>query len=154
MKSIVVRQHTHKLLYNSGGAFTSPALVFEHLVRLAQPIMRAYRSDLFHDAIWLNEYVNNIAPEDTKTFYWYLGDSHTHISKEPLPENCISSQDHCFTFTVSLTPYAWWELSIGEQRKTNSRCRTCGEGGHQILGQCLLCATRPHTATEEREHHA
>ena len=47
MKSIKVRQHTHKMLYNSGEAFTSPALVFEHLIRLAQPIMPGYRSDLF-----------------------------------------------------------------------------------------------------------
>ena len=117
MHSIKVRQHTHKLLYNSGEAFTSPALVFEHLVRLAQPIMRAYRSDLFHDAMWLNEYVNNIPPDESKTFYWYLGDSHTHMSKEPLPENCVSSKDQRYTFTVSLTPNAWWELSIAEERK-------------------------------------
>lgn len=27
-----------------------------------------------------------------------------------------------------------------------ARCRTCGEGGHQIAGQCVLCATRPSTA--------
>jgi hypothetical protein len=116
MKSIVVRNHTHKLLYNSGDAFTSPALIFDHLVRLAQPIMQDYHSDLFHDAMWLNEYVNNIEPGESKTFYWYLADSHTHISAEPLPENCVSSKDHVFTFTVSMELASWWQLTIQEER--------------------------------------
>lgn len=27
-------------------------------------------------------------------------------------------------------------------------CRTCGEGGHQVDGQCVLCTTRPTPAPQ------
>jgi hypothetical protein len=30
--------------------------------------------------------------------------------------------------------------------QARGRCRTCGEGGHLVAGQCILCATRPSTA--------
>lgn len=60
---------------------------FERLLDLAIPVITNYRSDLYHDAIWLDRHIETakdplsnelIAPEDL-VFYFVVRDYGTHI---------------------------------------------------------------------------
>lgn len=53
-------------------------LVFGRLVRLAIPVLTAYESDLFRDAMWL---VENMAGASF-TFFWSVGESGTAIGMD------------------------------------------------------------------------
>lgn len=56
------------------------ALLFGEMVRRAMPVMHEYQSDLFHDALWIEEYVNG-----PTTFDWLIRPSGTNLSTHPDP---------------------------------------------------------------------
>ncbi len=53
------------------------ALLFGHLANRAQPVVEHYRSDLYHDAMWLHEQVSG-----PTSFEWSCRQSGTHIGTD------------------------------------------------------------------------
>lgn len=66
-----------RLRYETGAVDIRPcvSLVFGKLLELASPFIKAYQSDLYHDAIWLHD---NLAGESF-VFYWSCNESGTTI---------------------------------------------------------------------------
>lgn len=62
------------------GARPIRAILFGEMVRRATPIMEHFQSDLFHDAIWINENVNGVT-----AFDWLIRPSGTNLSANPDP---------------------------------------------------------------------
>lgn len=56
------------------------ALLFGEMVRRAAPIMEHYQSDLFHDAMWINENVHGEC-----AFDWSIRPTGTCLSDSPDP---------------------------------------------------------------------
>lgn len=54
------------------------ALLFGEMVRRATPIMREYQSDLYHDALWMEQHLT-----PGKSFDWLIRPSGTNLSDEP-----------------------------------------------------------------------
>ena len=74
------------------------------------------------------------APEDRPTFDSIVGSFVSYLDKE------------LGTYAVYYVKREDYRASQGWTPITSLRCRTCGEGGHQRAGQCMMCATRPSTA--------
>lgn len=62
------------------GTFPPSALplLFGHMVKISQPFIAAYHSDLYHDAMWLNRHVAGEA-----SFYWMPRECGTNIGTDP-----------------------------------------------------------------------
>jgi len=93
--------------------FHDIALVYGHLVRLAQPIMTAYQSDLFYDAVWLDEHASNVQPGESFAFHWHVSNGHTSIHAEDAPYNAYEDKKH-YVFRLYLAESGWWTLDIDE----------------------------------------
>jgi len=146
----VLSTETYRLLSQGRTKpFQDPALLFGYLVRLAQPIMKDFQSDLFWDARWLETHACHIRADEPFTWHWYVSDSHTTIHASDEPYKAYGDKLH-YRFTLYLDQNGWWTLMIEHLAAvspiTRVACRTCGEGGHQIDGQCVRCATNPSTA--------
>jgi len=94
--------------------FTHVAVVFGHLVRLAQPLMQDHQSDLFYDAAWLDEHASNVQPGEVFEFHWYVSDGHTSIHAEETPYNAFEDKQH-YVFRLYLADNGWWTLDIDEE---------------------------------------
>ncbi len=70
-----------------------PALVFGHLADLCAPVLQAYRSDLYHDAMWLTEHVTGQAV----SFFFAFTDSSTYIGDD---EKLARMRQHVYTVTA------------------------------------------------------
>jgi hypothetical protein len=98
---------------NEGKPFTDVQFIFGEMVRLAAPVLQQYRSDLYHDALWLYRHMNDFQAGERDTCHWYLGASHTYLSKEPLsPQYVVSRHDQHYLFTVYQSDRGWWCLDI------------------------------------------
>jgi hypothetical protein len=94
--------------------FSSPQFIFEHMVRLAQPLMESYQSDLWHDAMWLAKHASQVMPGQAVHFHWYVSPSHTHLGNEALM-NPYKAHRH-YHFTLSLDAHSgWWTLVIDRE---------------------------------------
>jgi hypothetical protein len=71
------------------------SIVFGHMVDLVHPVLSAYRSDLFHDAVFLNEKLTGTE----FTFFYAFDGSGTDIAVD---ETGISPREHLFRLTVTL----------------------------------------------------
>lgn len=69
--------------------------VFGHLVQLAAPVMTLYQSDLFHDALWLNDH----AVGSSFTFYWSVNETGTSIG---LDADAAANRRDRYRVTVTL----------------------------------------------------
>ena len=103
---------TYKLLSQGHTKpFTDTAFLFGHLVKLAQPIMTDYYSDLFHDAFWLREHAGTVQPTEVCTWHWYVSQSHTTIHLKAEPYAAYPDKHH-YRFTLFLAEDGWWTLSV------------------------------------------
>jgi hypothetical protein len=105
-------QAIHRLMsQNADIPFTDTALVFCHMVRLAQPVMQAYQGDLYHDALWLHAHASSIPAEQVFTFYWVLDGMHTLIG---LDRNDLSLSGAMYRMTVCQEPDrpGCWKLVV------------------------------------------
>lgn len=69
--------------------------VFAEMVKLAAPVLTHYHSDLYHDALWLNEHVNGTRA----VFAWSFNGTGTTIGTD---ETLVfSSRSHWVRFTVT-----------------------------------------------------
>ena len=50
------------------------SFIFEKMMELALPIVNRYRSDFFHDAMYLNN-----LPDEPTVFYYSINENGTHI---------------------------------------------------------------------------
>lgn len=76
------------------------ALLFGELVTLAEPIVVNYRSDLYHDANWLAEFVNG-----EYMFYYGVRASGTHIGTDL---DLISTySERVYRVTIYKDRYMW-----------------------------------------------
>jgi hypothetical protein len=103
-------EHIDLLCHVPQAAFTEPQHIFSHLLRLAQPLMTDYRSDLWHDAMFLQEHFAHVAPDMTKTFHWYISPTHTWIGMQPIRDP-YSHTKH-YLFTLAINDRHWWVLTI------------------------------------------
>jgi hypothetical protein len=69
--------------------------VFGHMVQLARPVMVAYHSDLYHDALWLDQ---NLSGAEY-TFFWSFNDTGTIIGT---PGNEIGRRKYAYLFRVAV----------------------------------------------------
>lgn len=60
------------------GIETAAAYVHGELAKLAMPVLRAYHSDLYHDALWIHEHVKGDAIE----FFYSFNDTGTCIGTD------------------------------------------------------------------------
>lgn len=93
---------THTLLQGNTMNGIEPAIqfVFGHMVRLAEPLLTHYRSDLYHDALWLNEHATGTRFD----FYWSVGETGTRTGTEELMPYA-----HAYRFSVDLTD---WKITL------------------------------------------
>ncbi len=70
-----------------------PALVFGHLADLCAPVLQAFRSDLYHDAVWLQQ---NLTGQAVSFFFAYT-DSSTFIGVD---ERLARLRQHVFKVTA------------------------------------------------------
>jgi hypothetical protein len=81
------------------GLPTVRAAVFGRMVWLAEGVVHSYRSDLFHDALWLAASLH-----DTLTFYWSCDQSATvvmHSDRE------AARRQHAYVFDVFREGSVW-----------------------------------------------
>jgi hypothetical protein len=64
------------------------------MVELAQPTIRAYHGDLYHDALWLNENANG----DSYVFYWSFDETGTAIGTHEKDAH----REHKYRLTITL----------------------------------------------------
>jgi hypothetical protein len=62
---------------NEGDARSIRALLFGAMLDKAEPIVQHYRSDLYHDALWIDKHVNG-----EFTWYWMLRKHGTHVGTD------------------------------------------------------------------------
>jgi hypothetical protein len=60
-----------------GEARSIRALLFGAMLDRAEPIVQHYRSDLYHDALWINEFIHG-----EFTWYWMLRQHGTHVGTD------------------------------------------------------------------------
>lgn len=111
-------QAIHKLLYQGDTKpFSEPQHIFAHMVRLAQPIMTDFHSDLWHDALWLSKHASTVVPGAALHFYWSLGPTHTWLGDHPIADPYDGSV--LYHFTLYLDEYThWWTLVIDQEERT------------------------------------
>jgi len=68
--------------------------VFGELVRLSQYTITAYWSDLYHDALWIREYVKG----DSYTFFWSVNESGTNIGED---RESVTHRANAYKITVT-----------------------------------------------------
>lgn len=80
------------------------SLVFGELVKLTAPVLQAYHSDLYHDALWLSANLKG----RSVTFPYSYDNCGTSLVSEPK----IAVRLFAYRVTVSLDDYgtAWLEL--------------------------------------------
>lgn len=70
------------------------AMVFGELIRLVRPVLEAYESDLYHDALWLQTFANDMRSEIT--FYYSFNNSGTSIGVE----RTYLTREHKYRMTI------------------------------------------------------
>lgn len=82
-----------RLLYDTSATDVRPALsaVFGELVKLATPVLGSYHSDLYHDALWLDQH----ATGPVFVFYWSVDRSGTTIGTQP-----TGLREHAYRMTI------------------------------------------------------
>ena len=91
-------------------AFTEPQHIFAQMLRLAQPLMTNYRSDLWHDAMYLQEHFSRVDPETGGSFHWYISPTHTWIGPHAVKDPYTHTTH--YKMTLALNDKRWWELTI------------------------------------------
>ena len=98
----IIATETDTLTYGGGANLEGiGAALFAHLVRLAQPVLVAYRGDLYHDALWIAERLNaaHQAGQSRVRFWWSVEDTGTDVHPtEPQPGH---RRTHLYRFTVT-----------------------------------------------------
>ena len=79
------------------------AIIFGKLMDLANPIVNRYRSDFFHDAMWISE-----LPDQPVVFFYAISDNGTYIFPNG-SERAINGYD-TFRITVTHTSDNKWEF--------------------------------------------
>lgn len=83
------------------------ALAFGHLMNLAVPVVKQFRSDWYHDALWLAEWGSDPAP-----FFFVVRESGTLIGRD---ERLLLSQvGKAYKVTIALGDRNWWTMTIEE----------------------------------------
>lgn len=94
---------TRRLLYDNTvtGVESAHALIFGRLAELAFPVLTAYHSDLFHDALWIRDTVTG----ELFTFFWSVDQSGTALSLDNtgMRENAYRVTVSCEHGTVAMT---------------------------------------------------
>lgn len=88
--------------------------LFGKLVSLTDNLVTSYRSDLFHDAMFLQEY---FWKDDVKVIYWSVGDCGTHIchsyaSIDEVPHVLVYTQYRHYKITKE--PFVYDRYKIEE----------------------------------------
>ena len=116
-------------------------------------VTKPYAAQLYEQGIAITMCLNNV--NAYHIFHgWHLGYTIDKASDRQAGYDDYSFKDFVVSYLSynannELGTYAVFYVKASDikaQPITNVRCRTCGEGGHQISGQCVLCATRPSTA--------
>lgn len=100
-----------------GGEFdhcssTLKAMIFGMLVDLSERRLHMYKSDLFHDALWLETKLNG-----PMEFYWIVRDSGTHMGDEEFVGQVVKafgSQDHWLYKLKLDNDNGVWVLNVWE----------------------------------------
>lgn len=101
--TIMGSQDTVTLTYGTdfttdGGRLAILAPLFGHMVKVSQPIIKGYHSDLFHDAEWIRQWVNG--PTE---FYWLVREHGTHIGETAIMAERQSGREPRVLFHVAIT---------------------------------------------------
>jgi hypothetical protein len=78
-------------------ALHTAARVFSYLAETAGPIMEHYHSDLYHDAMYLQEAVAQWNQEAPLVWYWSVNQTGTTLS---VPEHSDYRRDYAFVCTL------------------------------------------------------
>lgn len=78
--------------------------VFDHLLQLTDGVVKSYRSDLYHDAMWLREYLT-----EPMAFYFSVGECGTHIGTD---EALSRYREHVYRCTVAVSDRRRWTLTL------------------------------------------
>ena len=81
------------------------AHIFGELADLAAPTVKFYRSDLYHDAGWLNNHVNG-----PTTFFYGVRETGTHIGHDG--ELIAAHSTHVWQVDITVTDRGKWELHL------------------------------------------
>jgi len=84
---------------------TVRAVTFGELAKLAIPAMKAYQSDLFHDAKWIADYVNG-----PMRFFWGFDEAGTDMNDRLAGV----SRDNKFCVIISQDERENWYVNIQE----------------------------------------
>lgn len=92
--------------YGQGAPHQVKGYVFGQLVRLAQPYIASYYSDLWHDAAWIEKYLP-VPTDDTAqfSFNYAVNDSGTAIGTE---NNVLAYREHKYRLTYETRRNQRW----------------------------------------------
>lgn len=80
-------------------------LIFGQLMALAQPLLKNYLSDIYHDAIWVSEHVTG----DRFEFWYGVDDSGTAIGTDSV---LVRYRNHAWRIVCELRPNRWNDLDV------------------------------------------
>jgi hypothetical protein len=84
---------------------------FGELVKLAQDKLERYQSDLWHDAMIVQQWISEDLLRDGFTCYYTVDTHGTHLSRSL--QHCIwSNRKYLYRLALSRTPSGVWELEI------------------------------------------
>ena len=84
------------------------SMIFEKMMDLALPIVKHYRSDLFHDALWLKA-----IPDKSIVFYYTVRETGTWISTT---DDGLNRGDATYRITVTRAANDNWEYGAEKIR--------------------------------------
>ncbi len=84
------------------------ALLFGELVRRTEGVVKAYHSDLYHDAEWITENISG-----PTVFFWGIHESGTHLSMEPEATHPYCRSDF-WRVEVRQDDRGWWIAEFTE----------------------------------------
>ncbi|HSU36299.1 MAG TPA: hypothetical protein VLJ88_11635 [Propionibacteriaceae bacterium] len=89
---------------NENEARSIRALLFAAMLERAEPVVKHYRSDLFHDALWIHNHVNG-----EMTWHWLVRECGTNLNETADTMIRLGVGPHAVYYKVTLTKcrFAW-----------------------------------------------
>lgn len=78
----------------------APQRVFEAMIQLSGPVVKSYRTDFYHDAMWVNK---NIASGEVTEWYYGYDECGTMIAWDPetAPEHTTRHRKNVVHFRIT-----------------------------------------------------
>lgn len=97
---------------NNASMISMRAKLFGHMVKLSQPLLQHYHSDLYHDAIQIAK------TEWSNIFYYAANDCGTDIFTDETLINDLYTRENVWRIELGMTPYNNFAMFMGDYHES------------------------------------